>query len=209
MASLYQLRMQKHELAMRQMVAEIHQGKLNIAQAAAKFEVTRKTVQHWVEIVEEEAEANGLPPAQPPTPPPVRKRSSRTMPEDSEEVKGLKAKVYALEKELETANFKALYYTTLMRVAEEELGIDIEKSPVPKRRTATHPGHAEHARSSSHSAVRRMSASAVRLVLAVRPIISIGSVAGRKLVTRFRSSNSSRSCEKTTPRWGLASFMTY
>lgn len=41
---------------MRQMVAEIHQGKLNIAQAAAKFETTRKTVQHWMEIVEEESE---------------------------------------------------------------------------------------------------------------------------------------------------------
>lgn len=132
MASLYQLRMQKHELSMRQMVAEIHQGKLNIAQATAKFETTRKTVQHWLEIVEEEAEANGLPPAQPPTPPPIRKRPPRPVPEDSKEVKGLKAKVYALQKELETANFKALYYATLMRVAEEELGIDIEKKSVTK-----------------------------------------------------------------------------
>ncbi len=113
---------------MRQMVAEIHQGKLNIAQAAAKFETTRKTVQHWMEIVEEEAEANGLPPA----PPPARKRSPLPVPEDSEEVKGLKAKVYTLQKELETANFKALYYSTLMRVAEEELGIDIEKKFVTK-----------------------------------------------------------------------------
>lgn len=132
MASLYQLRMQKHELSMRQMVAEIHQGKLNIAQAAAKFETTRKTVQHWMDIVEEETEANGLPWAQPPTPPPVRKRPARPMPEDSEEVKGLKAQVHALQKELETANFKALYYSTLMRVAEEELGIDIEKKSVTK-----------------------------------------------------------------------------
>lgn len=117
---------------MRQMVAEIHQGKLNIAQAAAKFETTRKTVQHWIDIVEEEAEANGLPPAQPPTPSPIRKRITRSAPEDSEEVKGLKAKVYELQKELETANFKALYYATLMRVAEEELGIDIEKKSVTK-----------------------------------------------------------------------------
>lgn len=68
MASIYHLRMQKHELSMRQMVAEIHQGKLNIAQAAAKFETTRKTVERWVEIVEEEAESKGLPPAQPPSP---------------------------------------------------------------------------------------------------------------------------------------------
>jgi transposase-like protein len=127
MASLYQLRMQKHELSMRQMVAEIHQGKLNIAQAAAKFEVNRKTVQHWVDIVEEEAEANGLPSSQPPAPSVVRKRTTGPVPEDSEEVKGLRDKIRSLEKELETANFKALYYATLIRVAEDELGVDIEK----------------------------------------------------------------------------------
>lgn len=46
---------------MRQMVAELDQGKLNIAQAATKFEVTRQTVQHWVGIVEGEIETNGLP----------------------------------------------------------------------------------------------------------------------------------------------------
>lgn len=132
MASLYQLRMQKHELSMRQMVAEIHHGKLNIARAAAKFETTRKTVQHWVDIVEEEAETNGLPPAQPPSPLVARKPTNRPMPEDSEEVKTLKDKVHVLEGELETANLKALYYATLMRVAEDELGIDIEKKSVTK-----------------------------------------------------------------------------
>lgn len=117
---------------MRQMVAEIHQGKLNIAQAAAKFEVNRKTVQHWVDIVEEEAETNGLPPAQPPSPPVARKRTNRPVPEDRQAVKVLNEKVCSLEGELETANFKALYYATLMRVAEDELGIDIEKKSVTK-----------------------------------------------------------------------------
>lgn len=116
---------------MRQMVAEIHQGKLNIAQAAAKFEVTRKAVQHWVNIVEEEAEANGLSPAQPPSPRVVKKQTAPN-PDDSEQVRSLKAKIHALEKEVETANFKALYYTTLVRVAEEELGIDIEKKSATK-----------------------------------------------------------------------------
>ena len=132
MASLYQLRMQKHALSMRQMVAELHQGKLNIAQAAAKFEVTRQTVRHWVDLVEQEAETNGLPPAQPPTPPLARKRPLRPVLEDTQEVQGLKTKIYALENDLETANFKALYYSTLMRVAEDELGIDIEKKSVTK-----------------------------------------------------------------------------
>ncbi len=53
MKSLIQLLMKKYEIKMRQMVMEIHKGKLNITQAAAMFEVTRKTVQHWVEIVED------------------------------------------------------------------------------------------------------------------------------------------------------------
>lgn len=59
----------------------------------------------------------------------ARKPTNRPTPEDSEEVKTLRDKVRALERELETANFKALYYATLMRVAEDELGIDIEKKP--------------------------------------------------------------------------------
>ncbi|WP_245744854.1 helix-turn-helix domain-containing protein [Hymenobacter actinosclerus] len=132
MASLSDLRMQKHALSMRQMVAEIHLGKLNIAQAAAKFELTRKTVRHWIDLVEAEAEANGLPPAPPPCPPGARKRTTRPAPQDSEAVEALTAKIQALEAALETANFKALYYTTLLRVAEEELGIDIEKKSVTK-----------------------------------------------------------------------------
>ncbi|WP_245878015.1 hypothetical protein [Spirosoma fluviale] len=34
-----------------------------------------------------------------------------------------------MEKQLETANFKALYYSTLVRVAKHELGVDVEKKP--------------------------------------------------------------------------------
>ncbi len=56
MKLLVQLRMIQHEKVVRQMLAEIHRGKLNIDQAAAKFEITRKTVQHWVDTVEEESE---------------------------------------------------------------------------------------------------------------------------------------------------------
>ena len=44
----------------------------------------------------------------------------------------LEAKVSALEQELEKAKFKALYYSTLVRVAEQELGIAIEKKSVTK-----------------------------------------------------------------------------
>lgn len=120
--------MQKHALSMRQMVAEIHLGKLNIAQAAAKFDLTRKTVRHWIDLVEAEAETDNLPPA----PPRARKRTTRPGPQESEAVEALTAKIQALEAALEKANFKALYYTTLLRVTEEELGIDIEKKSVTK-----------------------------------------------------------------------------
>ena len=124
--------MEKHELTMRQMVTEIHQGKLNIDQAAAKFEVNRKTVQRWLDLVEEEAEADH--PTQPATcrPEAGKTRTRRTMAEDSEEVKALKSKIRSLESELEAATFKALYYSTLIRVAEDELGLDIEKKSVTK-----------------------------------------------------------------------------
>jgi transposase len=132
MKSLMELRMEKHELTMRQMVTEIHQGKLNIDQAAAKFEVNRKTVQRWLDRVEEEAEAGR--PTQPATFPPGagKKRKQRMMVEYSEEVKALKSKVRSLESELEAATFQALYYSTLIRVAEDELGLDIEKKSVTK-----------------------------------------------------------------------------
>jgi transposase len=132
MKSLMELRMEKHELTMRQMVTEIHQGKLNIDQAAAKFEVNRKTVQRWLDRVEEEAEADH--PTQPVSSPPGagKKRTRPTMVEDNEEVKALKSKVRSLESQLEAATFQALYYSTLIRVAEDELGLDLEKKSVTK-----------------------------------------------------------------------------
>lgn len=117
---------------MRQMVAEIHLGKLNIAQAAAKFELTRRTVRHWIDLVEAEAETPDLPPATSSAPPRASRRVTRPVPQESEEVNLLTARIQALEAALEKANFKALYYTTLMRVAEEELGIDIEKKSVTR-----------------------------------------------------------------------------
>ena len=44
MEQIFQLRMLEQELTMRQMVEEIHRGLLNIGQAAAKFELNRKTL---------------------------------------------------------------------------------------------------------------------------------------------------------------------
>ena len=134
MKSLVQLRMMQHEKIMRQMVAEIHRGKLNIDQAAAKFEITRKTVQHWIDIVEEESERPGQANVDEIIRPTARKKPRRDRPVqgDSGQTEELKAQIRALEQELEAAKFKALYYSTLVQVAEQELGVDIEKKSATK-----------------------------------------------------------------------------
>lgn len=134
MKSLVQLRMMQHEKVMRQMVAEIHRGKLNIDQAAAKFEITRKTVQHWIDIVEEESEAPYQVDVSPISRPIARKKKGHSQPiqDESEQTEALKAHIQTLEKELEEAKFKAIYYSTLVQVAGQELGVDLEKKSVTK-----------------------------------------------------------------------------
>jgi len=132
MKSLVQLRMMQHEKVMRQMVAEIHWGKLNIDQAAAKFEITRKTVQHRIDIVEEESEAPRQVDLQAIIRPAARKKRGRSQPmqDDNGQTEALKAQIQTLEKELKEAKFKALYYSTLVQVAGQEMGVDLEKKSV-------------------------------------------------------------------------------
>lgn len=134
MKSLVQLRMMQHEKIMRQMVAEIHRGKLNIDQAAAKFEITRQTVRHWIDIVEEESEAPRQVDESVIIRPAARKKKihQQSKQEDSGQTEALKAKIQTLEKELDEAKFKALYYSTLVQVAGQELGVDLEKKSVTK-----------------------------------------------------------------------------
>jgi transposase-like protein len=130
MEQLNGLRMQHHEQTMRQMVAEVHQGTVNITQAAAKFEVNIKTVRYWLDKVENEADVNlthVLPQA------PSKTSSRRRRQSKSTEIIALETKIRSLEQELETAQFKAIYYSTLVRVAEQELGMDIEKKSVTKQ----------------------------------------------------------------------------
>jgi len=125
--------MQQHELTMRQMVELIHLGKLNMDQAAVQFEVNRKTVRHWVDKVEKEAQTNQETVSELPNLPPVEKKIAvPRSPSQSEDQHELHAKVHALEQELEVAKFKALYYSTIVKVAEQELGVDIEKKSVTK-----------------------------------------------------------------------------
>ncbi|MFD1145405.1 hypothetical protein ACFQ4C_30040 [Larkinella insperata] len=114
---------------------DIHRGKLNIAQAAAKFEVSRKTVNHWLEKVEKEAEKPYQPEIIDPAAPfiPVEKtapESSKRRPSpDQVTISKLKGQLYTLKEELKAARIKTLYYATLIQLAEQELGIDIEKKP--------------------------------------------------------------------------------
>ncbi|MFD2938359.1 COG3415 family protein, partial [Spirosoma flavum] len=126
-------RMKQPEGVMRQIVAQILLGQLNIDQAAERLKVNRKTVQRWMRKIEEEVEANQQTVAidieQPP--PPLRPtRASK--PKKKSPVDELRAKVLTLEEQLEEANFKALYYSTLVRIAKHELGVDIEKKSVTK-----------------------------------------------------------------------------
>jgi hypothetical protein len=47
----------------------------------------------------------------------------------------LAGRVKQLEKELEQAELQVLYYKTVIRVAEQELGVSLEKSPLPSSPT--------------------------------------------------------------------------
>ena len=134
MDRLVRLRMKQPKPVMRQMVAAVLLGQLNIDQAAERYKVNRMTVLRWMRKIEEEAKASKQA-ASPDSdlPPPRKRASSQHSPQQNEaEVNQLRAKLRSLEQELETANFKALYYSTLVRVAKHELGVDIEKKSVTK-----------------------------------------------------------------------------
>jgi hypothetical protein len=65
-------------------------------------------------------------------PPPLPRSTRPAKPKTKSPVDGLRAEVLTLEEQLEEANFKALYYSTLVRIAKHELGVDIEKKSVTK-----------------------------------------------------------------------------
>ncbi len=125
MEHLFLYRMQEHELTMRQMVEEIHHGTLNILQAAAKYQVNRNTVKRWLAKIEDEKQQQIT------TSP---DNAPKTVVEQiATRADKLEAKVKELEKALKEAQLKALYYSTLVKVAEQELGIQIEKKSDTKQ----------------------------------------------------------------------------
>lgn len=131
MDRLVKLRMKQPEGVMRQIVAQILLGQLNIDQAAERLKVNRQTVQRWMKKIEEEAEASQQTAAIDVEQPPPPSRSARpAKPKPKSQIDELRAKVLTLEEQLEEANFKALYYSTLVRIAKHELGVDIEKKSV-------------------------------------------------------------------------------
>lgn len=124
MEHLFLYRMQEHELTMRQMVEEIHQGTLNILQAAAKYQVNRNTVKRWLVKIEDEKQQTTT----------SLDNAPKTVVEQiATRADKLEGKVKELEKALKEAQLKALYYSTLVKVAEQELGIQIEKKSDTKQ----------------------------------------------------------------------------
>lgn len=132
MDRLVKLRMKQPKRIMREMVAAVLLGQLNLDQAAERYKVNRMTVLRWIRKVEEEAKAKKQAASMDSKllTPSTSKSTRPSSPED--QVNQLRAKVRSLQEELETANFKALYYSTLVRVVKHELGVDIEKKSVTK-----------------------------------------------------------------------------
>lgn len=109
---------------MRQMVSEIHSGLLTIDQAMAKYKIrTRRTVTGWLcrMRTEDQKREEAMKRKDKPEP------STNIVEQIAHKADELAGRVKHLEKELEQAELKVLYYTQVIRVAEQELGIAIEK----------------------------------------------------------------------------------
>jgi hypothetical protein len=123
MGHIFLLRKQAHELRMRQMVEEINLNRLTIEQGMAKYKVfTRQTVTKWLERVRQEEKQRTDPMKQATKEPPPTIVEQIALKADE-----LAGRVKQLEKELEQSQLQILYYKTVIRVAEQELGIAIEK----------------------------------------------------------------------------------
>ncbi|RDB02247.1 hypothetical protein DVG78_29835 [Runella aurantiaca] len=114
---------------MRQMVEEINLNRLTIEQGMAKYKVlTRQTVTKWLERVRQEEQQRTDPMKQATKEPPPTIVEQIALKADE-----LAGRVKQLEKELEQSELQILYYKTVIRVAEQELGIAIEKKSDTKQ----------------------------------------------------------------------------
>ena len=107
-------------MKMRQMVEEITFGRLTIESAMSKYQVlTRSTVTKW----QARSQAMENAPKKPPT----------TLVEQVvQHADRLTGQVKQLQKQLEQAELQVLYYKNVIRVAEQELGLSIEKKSATK-----------------------------------------------------------------------------
>lgn len=129
MDHLFLLRTQAHELKMSQMVEEINLGRLTIDQAMAKYNVlTRHTVRKWLDRVrlEDKQRTQAMNQAAKQQPPTIVEQMAH-------KADKLAGQVKQLQHELEQSQLQVLYYTTVIRVAEQELGIAIEKKSATKQ----------------------------------------------------------------------------
>ena len=113
---------------MRQMVEEINFGRHTIESAMSQYQVlTRSTVTNWLERVRQEeqvrTQAMGNTSKKPPT---------TLFEQVVQHADALTGQVKQLQKQLEQAELQVLYYKNVIRVAEQELGLSIEKKSVTK-----------------------------------------------------------------------------
>jgi transposase-like protein len=118
MEHLFLLRRQAHELKMRQIVEEITFGRHTIESAMSKYQVlTRSTVTKWLERVRQEEQARTQ----------AMENTSKKPPTTLVE-----QVVQHADALLEQAELQVLYYKNVIRVAEQELGLSIEKKSATK-----------------------------------------------------------------------------
>lgn len=108
---------------MRQMVEEINFGRHTIESAMSKYQVlTRSTVTKWLERVRQEEKARTH------TMDNTAKKPPTTLVEQVvQHVDALTGQVKELQKQLEQVELQVLYYKNVIQVAEQELGLSIEK----------------------------------------------------------------------------------
>ena len=129
MEHLFLLRKQPHELKMRQIVEEITFGRHTIESAMSKYQVlTRSTVTKWKWLERIRQEENTRSQAVENT---SKKLSTTLVEQVVQHADALNGQVKQLQKQLEQAELQVLYYKNVIRVAEQELGVSIEKSPLP------------------------------------------------------------------------------
>jgi len=128
MEHLFLLRKQAHELQMRQMVEEINFGRHSIESAMSQYQVrTRSTVTNWLKRVQQEEWQRTAAMEKADKKPPTTLVEQVVQHADV-----LTGQVKQLQKQLEQAELQVLYYKNVIRVAEQELGVSIEKKSATK-----------------------------------------------------------------------------